>query len=322
MTYNKKQGIRLYSLLEDYRVGLSGAEIMHILDIKKTAFHDALRYLREEMGFTIYEPRQGDGYRLDDKDKGHINIGEDLLLSKIQLMQLYEKITLLDKMTNTQWVNEDSISIAKKLGKAVDSESFTPSMIEIIEQHVRKDDSYNLIQLIEALKAQSTIRVDYQSRSSLPSVRTLSPQKLVYFQSNWYLVAFCHKANTSRFFAVENLANIATTTEDFKQMTPQAIEKTYAETYGIFGDDYVEDAIIIFNRHIKQWVQDEMWHKKEKKRELSNGNLELTVPIGENLMGLLNDLMRYADCIVDISPPRLKDGMCRRLDKASKNLVR
>lgn len=309
---SKKQALRLYHLLENKRYGISQQEIIENLDISAATFKRALCYLRNQ-GISIFPPSNG-GYRLDARDKGRVNLG-GALLNETQVALLLESHQRLSMLVHTD-IHQENIKLILKRMEAILGQIHTSSFIAVIHQQTRKDHGWQFKYLLQATEQQKCIEAQYQARTSGHSCRILSPQKLIYYRGNWYLIAWCDTKKSLRTFAVERFVDLKIINQPFCRLPEKTINAFCLDTYGIFGGNKVDIARIRFGKSVAEWIQDELWHSQQSIEKQDDGSLILTIPIGEVLTELVMDLMKYGGNVQVLYPKRLKTQLLAQHQKA------
>lgn len=299
---SKKQALRLYDLLESKCYGISRQSILDDLDISTASFKRALAYLRQQ-GITVYPPQNG-GYRLDKHDKGLINLG-GALLNETQMGLLLESHQRLSMLVQADIHQEELKTILQRMEKIL-NQTHSSQCIEVIHQQARRINANYFKRLLQSIEMQQCINACYQARSSGKSSRILSPQKLIYYRGNWYLIAWCHTKKTLRTFAMERFSTINTVTQTYQRLPEKKINAFCLDTYGIFGGKKCDIARIQFSKAITEWIKDELWHPEQSIEEKNDGSIILTIPIGEVLTELVMDLMKYGGNVQVLYPERLK----------------
>ncbi len=303
---SKIQALRLYELLESKRYGISQPYIQEELGISSATFKRALKQLREQ-NVTVFPPAN-QGYRLDDKSRGLTNLGGELLNQK-QIGILLESYQRLSALIQAD-IHKDALApVLKRLTKLLDQPKHKRASLDAIHQQSRLDTSNNFKPLLRAVDEQRCIKTHYQARSSGASERMLSPQRLLYYRENWYLIAWCHSKHAMRTFAVEKFTHIEASDDAFHSVPEPQLKAFYADTYGIFGGEKTGTASIQFSANVAKWVRDELWHSQQVLEAQQDGGVIMHLPIGDNLTELVRDLMRYGADIRIFQPEELRKAL-------------
>lgn len=150
------------------------------------------------------------------------------------------------------------------------------------------------------------LKITYFSRGRNESgEREISPQMLVHYRGNWYLVAWCHKQEDLRSFAIDSIENATALTIKTKAMPKREIDSIIGNGYGIFSGSKVKWATLCFSAERARWVAREVWHPKQKLDSLSDGRLVMDLPFTDS-RELVMDILRHGPHVEVINPPELK----------------
>ncbi|MEE8343032.1 MAG: WYL domain-containing protein [Gammaproteobacteria bacterium] len=58
---------------------------------------------------------------------------------------------------------------------------------------------------------------------------------MVYYRSNWYLDAWCHREKEIRTLSLDRLHPVVEMGKQAKRISPQALDKQLGSSYGIFS---------------------------------------------------------------------------------------
>lgn len=317
---SQKQAERLYQLLQGRRSAISQDAICYELQISVATFKRALHILREEMGVTVYPPIQG-GYRIDTRDKNLIQINRQWF-SPQELTALVQGYQLFELIAKNTYLNHLIEPVLNRITDTLDMNlSHEVAFLEIISPHERTNNGKHLPVLIEALQNKQQLQITYDARSSGNSTRDISPQKIIRYRENWYLLGYCHSRNALRTFATERIQHIALSTHSAYQVPPTELKVFINTVYGIFGGPKKHTAKITFMPNITPWIKDEVWHADQTLYECENGCLELTLPLGDNFAEITMELLRYAKHIKDISPAILKEQYLNDLQQGLQQIT-
>ncbi len=218
--------------------------------------------------------------------------------------------------------------IAKELSKKLEkllpehisiSSNEIEKMLSISFQHITpKEDILNTFNLIfEAIKKRKRIFIKYYtiSRDEITE-RKLDPYHIYNYQGIWYLVAFCHKRDDVRDFAIDRIKDIKILNERFNYQ-PNFNLKTYLEeTFRIYKGNE-EEIKLYFDSFQSKWIRERIWSKKQEIIENNDGSLILKI------YGNREEIKRWffgfgSHCIV-LEPKSLKDEIIKEIEEL-KNL--
>jgi predicted DNA-binding transcriptional regulator YafY len=167
--------------------------------------------------------------------------------------------------------------------------------------------------VIRATLTRRRLSIVYQSRSRLAeSEREISPGRLIYYRTNWYLDAWCHSAGAVRRFAVDAIRSVRILETPAQELPPEP-ELT---GYGIFSGAPVNQAVLRFNATIAPWVVSSVWHPDQELERLPDGGAILRVPYSHE-KELLMDILRHGADVEVLAPESLRCSIAETLVSAA-----
>lgn len=166
-----------------------------------------------------------------------------------------------------------------------------------------------------ATRHQVTIRYHGRGRDTL-SERRISPQRLIYYRDNWYLDAWCHRAEGLRSFSLDRILSAEAQDSPATDMAPKRLDRELGAGYGIFSGAATETAVLHFSAQAARWVADEEWHPEQSGTFRADGSYELRVPYAAP-EELLRDILAYGAAVEVVAPATLRAEAARRLTAAA-----
>ena len=148
--------------------------------------------------------------------------------------------------------------------------------------------------------------------------REVSPQRLVHYRNNWYLVAWCHMRHDLRAFAVDAIKVAQLLDLKTRDIDDQRMNDMVKSGYGIFSGDQVTWAALLFTPERARWVAAERWHPLQVGQVQEDGSYLLRVPYTDD-RELIMDILKYgADCQV-LEPASLVDKVLAQMEQMLRN---
>ena len=170
-----------------------------------------------------------------------------------------------------------------------------------------------------ALSQRRRLAMQYQARGTGEhSERTVSPQRLVYYRSNWLLDAWCHERNGLRSFSLDAIRHPVVLSEAATDIATEELDQTLGNGYGIFSGKQVQWATLRFTPERARWVAAEQWHPEQKGNWDEQGHWLLQIPYSDD-RELVMDILRHTPEVEVLEPPGLRQ---RVLEKMRKGLSR
>lgn len=168
----------------------------------------------------------------------------------------------------------------------------------------------------DAVLRRRRLALQYHSRSRNElTERSVSPQRLTHYRDNWYLDAWCHRAEALRSFSVDRIRAARLLEEPAREIPDAELDRHFATAYGIFAGEPANVAVLRFTPERARWVADENWHPQQQGKFLDDGSYELRVPYG-NPTELIMEILKYGPDVEVLSPDALRREVINRLKAA------
>jgi len=188
--------------------------------------------------------------------------------------------------------------------------------VRVFQLATRPTDLRHFRMLSSALLERKKIRVLYHGRErDQTTERTLSPQRLVYYRSNWYLDAWCHLRDDLRNFSLDRLHPVEISGDSAREISDTRLDEHFSPAYGIFSGAARHMAVLKFSATAARWVADEQWHPDQDGKVLPNGSYELRIPYSDD-RELIMDILKYGPDVKVLEPEALKNRVAQRLKSA------
>lgn len=191
--------------------------------------------------------------------------------------------------------------------------------IRILPMASRTTEMKHFRQIASAVLQRHKLRILYHGREhDQTTERIISPQRLVYYRSNWYLDAFCHLRNALRSFALDRLHPVEILDDPATEIPDEQLDTHFTGGYGIFAGAPEKTAHLRFTPEAARWVADEQWHPQQQGTVLSNGGYELLIPYSDT-RELIMDILKYGPDVEVIGPVELRRLATEKLSAALGN---
>ena len=171
-----------------------------------------------------------------------------------------------------------------------------------------------------ALSRRQRLAMQYQARGNGElSERTVSPQRLVYYRSNWLLDAWCHMRNGLRSFSLDAIRHPSMLSEAATDIPAEQLDQTLGSGYGIFSGKGVQWAALRFTPERARWVAAEQWHPEQKGAWDAQGHWVLQIPYSDD-RELIMDILRHTPEVEVLAPPRLQQRVLEKMREGLKRL--
>ena len=146
--------------------------------------------------------------------------------------------------------------------------------------------------------------------------RTVSPQRLIWYNSNWYLDAYCHLRNEPRSFSLDSIQEAGVSAERAVDLDAGALTERLGAGYGIFAGAPQHTAVLRFRPPSALWVAREAWHARQRMSETEGGEVVLEIPYSDP-REIVMDILRYGADVVVEGPESLRELVSAQLRAAA-----
>lgn len=301
---------KIHQLLSERRV-ISIAELLDRLEISKATLKRDLSVLKDRFNAPIVFDKTLGGYRLD-KDNELLGAPYELPGLWFSAEEIHALLTmhhLISDLDSSGLLGSHIQPLQSRLtallGTADDSAEEVKRRIKLRivgGRHVHLD---HFEAIGSALLKRKRIRISHHARSKNQSTqREVSPQRMIYYQGNWYLDAWCHLRNDLRSFSVDSISRVEILEKKPKDISDKKLDEILGAGYGIFAGKKVQWATLLFSPEVARWVSNEHWHQDQKGKLHPDGSYELKIPYSKDTE-LLMDILRYGARVKVIAPSTL-----------------
>ena len=122
--------------------------------------------------------------------------------------------------------------------------------VRLLMPQNRRIDEHRFQAVLTSLVTEKRLKITYRNRTrEATQTRVVSPQRLTFYRSNWYLAAWCHVRRDLRVFALDRVATADLTPIPAHMLASQVLDTRLSTGYGIFEGE-AELALIISKRAV------------------------------------------------------------------------
>lgn len=325
---NKTERLHHITTLLRARRRITRAELHDETGVSRATLMRDLAWLRDELGHPIhwdndtqcYQWRAPDGAEDAPEELAGLWFKPSEVLALLTLKQLLREIQPGDLMQRHLQPLEPRLKkILRQSGLDSAAERQLGERIRVIGlgQRPVPPQSFETVGL--ALSQRRRLAMHYQARGTGEhSERTVSPQRLVYYRSNWLLDAWCHKKDELRSFSLDAIRRPVVLNEAATDVSPEELDQTLGNGYGIFSGKAVQWATLRFTPERARWVATEQWHPEQKGEWDAQGHWVLQIPYSDD-RELVMDILRHTPEVEVLKPGGLRQ---RVLEKMQESLSR
>lgn len=294
-------------------LGVSIATFKRDLDVLRDQFQAPITWHPGEAGLER-------GYLLEDKDWSSGKLG--LPRAWFTSSEIYA-LLMIDTLAShiapgllTEHLQPLITRITLALSAADDTPEDIRSRVQILASSARRREPAHFENLAQATVRRNRLEILYFTKSrNERNTRIVSPQRLIHYKENWYLVAWCHKAEAPRVFALDSIENARVLKEPAVEADKAAIDAMIGKDFGIYSGGDRKWAKLRFSALQARWVEAEVWHPEQKASHLEGGSLVLEVPYSDQ-RELLLDVLKFGPEAEVLEPPELRQEVRSRLRRA------
>jgi predicted DNA-binding transcriptional regulator YafY len=283
------------------------AVFLRELEISPATFKRDLEYLRDRFRAPIEWDQATHGYRLDPAAPDFELPG--LWFSPAETHALLTMQHLLESLQPgllTPHVKPLLERLRAVLDKGDHSAAEVERRIHVLQQAARKAKLEHFEVIATAVLKRKRLAIRHHNRErNEETSRTISPQHLVHYRGNWYVDAWCHKAEGVRSFSLDAIRVADLLDEKAKDVPKAELDAHFQSGYGIFAGKDVQWAKLRFTPERARWVSGEDWHPKQRASFEADGSYLLEVPYADD-RELLMDILKFGPDVEVVSPAALR----------------
>jgi proteasome accessory factor C len=308
----------IYEILAGSADAVSLDNLCLSLDVSPPTVKRLIRFLRDDLQVGVEYDRTLNGYRLDPAARSRYAVVGPSYDSR-ELSALLGAYEVLEQIPPGLFRRETASlrnRLQQLLYKRPTGHRQLKDRVRLVLPQVRSIDEAQFHLVLSALSTQRRLRIGYRSRSrNADTQRLVSPQRLTFYRSNWYLAAWCHRAEDLRIFAVDRVDHAEVTPIPSLEMPGDVLDARLSSAYGIFEGQANAVAVLRFGEESARWVADEQWHPGQQTEPLPDGGVILRVPY-RHATELKMDILRYGADVEVLAPPELRELVCQSLERA------
>ncbi|MBW7875607.1 MAG: WYL domain-containing protein [Candidatus Cloacimonetes bacterium] len=305
---------KIHTLLCDSS-SVTMAYMTKALEVSRSTLVRDLDYLRTFFDAPIVFCRKTQRYQYDPEAKSFELPGFWLSPNELRAILISQELI---REIHPGFLGPLLLPIKERLNRLLQESGHDPlqvtRFIRVQKFHGRPVDSHIFQQTCDALLTGKQLHLTYHGRTrDQQSSRVVHPQRVFYYRDNWYLLAFCGKADGLRVFAMEKILSIEPG-DACQKIEDSKLDEFCGSGFGIFRGVNNELACLKFYAPNSRWVQDEIWHP-EQKGYFVGEDYFLEIPFS-NPSELVMEILRHGCSVEVIQPPSLREAVAQELQQA------
>lgn len=312
---------QIVHLLETSRHPVPLRRFLDELEISRATFKRDIEYLRDRLGAPIAWHRGGAdgmrGYVLEQRDADRTGYGiRGLWFNQSEIYALLMMHQLAGSMEPGLIPAQSQALLARithLLGTADDDPQTVLSFIRILHSATRRRASAWFEVIARATVRRQRLRITYYTRSrDETGEREVSPQRLLHYRENWYLLAWCHLVGDLRLFALDAIRAAEPRRRPALRVAAKRLDAMQGSGFGIFGGRETRWARLRFSPTAARWIADEVWHPRQRITR-DGDHLVLEVPYAQT-RELAMEVLRHGSDVEVLAPSELRSEIRAMLE--------
>lgn len=308
---------QLHRLLKHHRRPVPMKVLSEELECSEKTVRRALENLRDYVKAPVVycEERNGWHYCSDSSSANYLDKFElpGLWLTAEEIHAFAHFLQILHSLDVAELSDEFSL-IEQSIGKLLQSRNlnkveFASKVRYLPKRKVTKlGPVFKSISL--ALMNDRQIGLEYCDFNGRVTQRQVSPLKLVYYDENWYLDAFCHLRSELRSFMLARINSTEPSIEAAQVVPIEEQDQHFASAYGIFAGKAKHRAKLKFQDSAAREAAAHQWHA-EQVGQWQGDAYQLEIPYNDD-RELIRTLLGYGPDVEVLAPAILKKRLLNR----------
>ena len=313
------------AILENSHLPVPRGQLLFELEISLATLKRDLAVLRDQMHAPIKwvagEGGHERGYILEDKGWSSGKLGLPrawFSASEIYaLLMIHELASHIGPGLLSEHLQPLITRVTLMMGAAQDSPDDVRARVRLMSSASRRSASPHFETVASAAVKKCRLKILYFTRSrNERSERTVSPQTILHYKENWYLIAWCHKADALRMFSLDAIEVASVVSESAKAVPKKLVNELIGRDFGIYSGAKRKWAKLSFSAKQTPWVKSETWHPEQKLNLTDDGGCVLSVPYSDS-REIIFEILRFGPDVRVLAPPELKKDVVQRLRDAA-----
>ena len=289
------------------------------LGVSRATFKRDLEYLRDRLNAPIEWDRFEGGYRYAASGAGPAFALPGLWFNASEvhaLLMMQQLLADLQPGLLEAQVRPLQARLRALLGSADHSAEEVERRFRIVSAARRRLVLRHFEAVATATLRRRRLRLAHYARATGETTeRTVSPQQLIYYRDNWYLLAWCHLRDDLRSFSIDAISRVEAVETPAREVERRLIAEVMESGYGIFSGRDVEWATLRFAPERARWVAAEVWHPQQRGRFDDEGRWLLELPYSDP-RELMMDVLRHGASVEVLGPVALRRQVADELAAA------
>lgn len=294
--------------------------MLETLEVSRATFKRDIEYMRDRLNYPIIWDREARGYRYE---KGREDEKQNLPGLWFNAQEAYALLMMQAMLSDLQptLLKAQIEPLKARLRALIESGQHPAEDVEkrfrLLTTGHREVQPQHFEVVATGLLSRRRLGLGYYVRArDERSERLVSPQVVVHYRGNWYLIAWCHMRQGLRSFSLDSIETAHLTELTAQEVDGSVLEEFVGQGYGIFSGGQVQWARLRFSAERARWVARELWHPKQELTWLPDGGLEMRLPYTD-LRELTMDVVRHGAHVKALEPESLRQSLADEHKRAA-----
>lgn len=242
-----------------------------------------------------------------------------------------QNVSMIPRYTSLSSSELSSLMVARKMLGAMSEGLFASEVnaaigkiTSILENHTQSsqdiDDilSFHLIEyspapeeifrtVLEACVRRVSLLFSYRSPArEEASDRTVDPYHIFNYMGSWHVVGYCHLRTCLRDFRLNRIVSPRLSDQKFQVAQDFNFDSFFKSSFGLYKGSDTRYVRLRFTPDTAKWIEDQIWHKDQRKGILEDGSLELSFPVSD-YSEIRREILKFGPGVEVIEPEDLRE---------------
>lgn len=304
---------QLHRVFASRKTPISLAQLAIKLECSEKTIYRAIQNLQDFVQAPLAYCEETKGWYYDKVDSDRFEL-PGLWLTAEEINGLAIMLELVSKL-EASWMGDDLELVTKAIehlltSRKIQLEQFR-SKVSYLPKRKFVSESRVFQTISAALMKGRCLQIEYCDYRGRVSRRIISPIKLVHYDENWYLDAWCHLRSELRSFLVARIGQACSDDTQLQNISNEELQNHFSGSYGIFSGRAKHQARLRFSGTAAREAASFQWHPQQQCKWVANDYL-LEIPYNDD-RELVRTLLGFGADVEILAPTALRN---RLLSKA------
>lgn len=272
-------------------------------------------FLRDRFRAPIPSPAPRDGYHYTDK----FDLAGEVPITEGELLAFMVAQRVVESYGNLPFVQDMRAALSRlsqRMGGVVrvGVDGLVDRSYQVDSGPIRQVAPEVWLAVERSLRERRPLRLRYRSLSKQEvTERTVEPYVLKNHRGDWYLLAWCRKAEDLRMFALSRILHVDVKEDEVFHERPDVdVEAHFRSALSIFAGEKPERVRIHFSARAARWILERRWHESQKAEPQPDGSVILELEVAPTLE-VVRWVLAHGEDAEALEPPALVEEVERHM---------